>query len=76
MNSVTVGQAVDLLLRALFLVSVVATCIFGVGAAVEAIGSRRLRQLAELQEKQSRHKVAQIIFRRRLAEIVDREPAA
>ena len=72
MHSIVGGQAGDFWPE---LVLTFATCALGVTAAVATVRSHRSKRLAELQEGQFRHRMAQITIRRRLAEIVDQSPA-
>ena len=75
MHSIVGGQAGDSWPELFLIVLTFATCALGVAAAVATVLSHRSKRLAELQESQFRHRMAQITIRRRLAEIVDQSPA-
>jgi threonine/homoserine/homoserine lactone efflux protein len=74
MSSFIGAQAADLWLRLFFLALMFATCVLGIVAAVVTIGSHRSKRLAKRQENQFRRRMAQVTIRRRLAEIVDKNP--
>ena len=75
MHSIIGGQAGDFWPELFLIALTFATCALGVTAAVATVWSRRSKRLAELQESQFRHRMAQITIRRRLAEILDQSPA-
>ena len=75
MHSIMGGQAGNFWPELFLIALTFATCVLGVTAAVATVWSHRSKRLAELQESQFRHRMAQITIRRRLAEVVDQSPA-